>query len=368
MPLRSLILLIILCLLPAAFAQNMRIGVVIPAGATEAAVYRAAVDGASRRIALNPVASMRQVQLLVREAGSPAATVTAVTQLIDVDEVHAVVCCSSQAAADQAAAVAATRNVLLISPAQLDDPPSMALTLQPSELTRQRALALAAGGDIGLLTTGDAFGAEVTRSLEAGTLEAGTRLTRTETFHSGTRILTPEALLVATSTPATIAVMTLLPADARSAITALRARGYDGEVWLPWPEAASLSSDTSLGRLRYLVPPVAITGTLPGGSPNQQAVSNFRVYSGTGSTDAGAALYVDAIQLLLAAHEQALAYGVSTLSIPQYRLALADGLTSTGTQPLAAGTYAWDGRTASLARPSGLIPAMATGGRFTPLR
>lgn len=370
----SVIAASLLLAIPAA-AQELRIGVVVSrtgSAAAGGAEQQAAVDGVARRILLNPAAALRNVTLIVRDDGNdPARALAAVTELVEQEAVHAIVCCTSPEAASRIAAYVDTQRVLTISPAAVPSGQRMLLTLQPTELTRFRALGLAArslGGGLGLLTVDGPQGDDYEAAFRAGALEAGVPVTRVVQFSLGSRPLTPEALLVATSAPAAV-VLWAGVTDTRSALDALDARGWAGPVILPYPEAAALAQDFGVGELHFVVPPVMVTGSLPDGYANQPEVSSYRVAASPGlqggsSTGLAGALVYDALNLLLAAHEQALAYGVSPASTEHYRQALFDGLVSSGSRPLAAGTYRFDGVNPSLALPSGLVPAVGRGGRF----
>ncbi len=373
-PLVLISILISILLAPAA-AQELRIGVVIPQASTQA---QAAADAFTRRLSLSTSPALRGVEVLVRHtAGGAQAAMTAAIELVSEQGVHALVCCTEEAASAAVAQLAESEQVLVISPRGRPDEaeaPRLAVTLTPSELSVFRAITLAASQDgsaIGMLIADGPDGEAAEEALRAGALEAGIAVTRVEQFAAGTAPLTPEALLVATSLPSSVVVWAN-EADSENAVHALRARGFDGPVWLRYPEAAGLADGFPVGQLQFVVPPVLLA-TGAGTDPrNHAAVSSYRAAAGGGLAGGGTglegALVHDALSLVLAAFEQALAYGVSPQNTAQFRQAVADGLISAGSVPLAAGTYRFDGERSALAQPSGLVAASGRGSRFVNLR
>mgnify|MGYP001226700211 CR=1 FL=1 len=373
-PLVLLCLLIVTLLAPAA-AQELRIGVVIPQASAEA---QAATEAFVRRLTLSPSPALRGIEVLVRRTAAGAeAAMTAAVELVTEQGVHALVCCTEESASAAVVQLAETEQVLVMSPrGRADDAeaPRLAVTLSPSQLSVFRAIAIGAshqGGGIGMLVPDGPTGDAAEEALRAGALEAGIAVTRVEQFAAGTSPLTPEALLVATSLPSSVVVWAN-GYDSRNAVDALRARGFDGPVWLRYPEAAGLADGFPVGQLQFVVPPVLLA-TGGGADPrNHAAVSSYRAAASGGLVGGGTglegALVHDALSLVLAAFEQALAYGVSPQNTAQFRQAVADGLLSAGTVPLAAGTYRFDGERGALAQPAGLIPASGRGGRFVNLQ
>lgn len=364
-------------LLAAAGAQELRVGVILPLTGQHGTEFEQVLTGVRRSINLQSSPVLRNVELIPRDdGGSPARAATLVRELITNDDVHIIVCCSDERTAAAVRPVAEELQVLTLSLASTPDlrNDGMMQTLEPDLLTSMRAIALGARrheGDLALLTADDDWGDRVAGAFRDGALEAGLPVMRVVQFRSGTAPLTPEALLAATSQAEAIVVWAD-ETDSREAVRSLRARGWTGPIILDYLQAASLASTSGLGELEFAVPPALITGGLPASSFNQPAVSAWRVASGAAllgaDTSLQGALLYDALQLSLAAYEQALVYGASlSLSSAQIRSALHDGLVGSGTNALAAGTYRYSPTTASLAQPAGLVFASGRNGRFASL-
>ena len=369
--------LLLLMLLMTAGAQELRIGVILPFTSKSGNEWRQVITGVERSINLHASPVMRNVRIITADdGGSPARAVSLARQLVRDNDVHVLICCSDPATTAALQPVADELQVLTLSLSGAPDLPgsSQLKSLQPSVLSSMRALALGARrheGDLTLMVSEGPEAEEIEAAFRAGALEAGMPVMRVVTFRSGSRPLTPEALLAATSQAEAIVVWAN-EADSREAVRSLRARGWTGPVLLDYGQAASLARETGTGPLEFVVPPAAVTGGLPGGSGNQTAVSAWRVASGaallgTQTTVEGALLW-DALQLAQRAFEQALVYGASLqLSDAQVRSALYDGLVGSGTNELAAGTYRYSPSSAYLSQPAGLVPAAGTGGRFSAL-
>ncbi len=374
---KRLLAILLLSLLALAGAQELRVGIVLPFSSQTGPEFSRVVSGVERSIGLQASQVLRSVSLLQRDdGGSPAGAAALVRELVQSDDVHVIICCADAATAEAVLPVARELQVLTLSLAAAPDLQAggTMLTLEPDLLTSMRALTLGArrhAGDLSLLTLAGAYGDRVEAAFRDGALEAGLPVMRVVRFEAGANPLTPEALLAATSQAEAIVVWAN-GADSREAVRSLRARGWEGPIILDYLQAAALAGVSGAGELEFAVPPAMITGGLPSGSPNQAAVSAWRVASGAAliGADAGlaGALLYDALQLTRGAYEQALVYGARLdLTSAQVRSAIHDGLVGSGTTPLAAGTYRYSSGTASLAQPSGLTPAAGRNGRFSSL-
>ncbi len=374
---KRLLTLLLFALTFTATAQELRIGVVLPFSGSSGTEWQQVISGVERSIRLHPSPVMRNVEIFsVDDGGSPATAAATARQLLQSEDIHILICCTDDATARALQPVADELQLLTLSLATAPELPgnSMLKSLQPSPLSRMRALALGARrhqGDLSLLAAAGPDAEAVEYAFRAGAIEAGMPVMRVVTFASGTAPLTPEALLVATSQAEAIVVWAD-EADSREAVRSLRARGWTGPILLDYLQAGALAAQAGIGPLEFVVPPAVVTGGLPTGSGNQAAVSAWRVASGaalSGSASSldGALLY-DALQLSQQAFEQALVYGASLqLSSPQVRSALYDGLVGSGTSELAAGTYRYSAADAHLAQPAGLIYSSGVGGRFSAL-
>lgn len=374
---KRILVIVLMTLLTAAGAQELRVGVILPLTGEHGAEFQQVLTGVRRSINLQSSPALRNVELITRDdAGSPARAATLLRELVTNEDVHVIVCCSDERTAAAVQPVAAELQVLTLSFVSAGDLPAngMMQTLEPDPLASMRAIALGARrheGDLALLTTDDDRGDEVADAFRAGALEAGLPVMRVVQFRAGTSPLTPEALLAATSQAEAIVVWAN-ENDSREAVRSLRVRGWTGPIILDYLQATALAGTSGLGELEFAVPPALITGGLPASSFNQQAVSAWRVASGAALTGSDAslqgALLYDALQLGLAAYEQALVYGANlSLSNAQIRSALHDGLVGSGTNALAAGSYRYTSASASLAQPAGLIFASGRNGRFASL-
>lgn len=374
---KRIFVILLMTLLAAAGAQELRVGVILPMTGQHAGEFEQLLTGVRRSINLQSSPALRNVELMARDdGGSPARAATLLRELVVNDDVHVIVCCTDEQTAAAVRPVADELQVLTLSLAGTHDLPAngMMQTLEPGLLASMRAVGLGARrheGDLALLTTEGDRGDDVAEAFRAGALEAGLPVMRIVRFRSGSSPLTPEALLAATSQAEAIVVWAN-ESDSREAVRSLRARGWTGPIILDYLQAAALASTAGLGELEFAVPPALITGGLPASSFNQPAVTAWRVASGAAliggdATLAGALLY-DALQLAIASYEQALVYGASlSLNSAQIRSALHDGLVGSGTSALAAGSYRYTSTSASLAQPAGLVFASGRNGRFASL-
>lgn len=376
---RLLLLLLFMTATATSFAQELRIGVIMPLGGPDGTSFEAVVSGTSRSIRSFQSPSMRNAQLLLRDdGGNPVRAAAHARELVIDEEVHVLVCCRDLATLQAVQPVAEELQVLTLALAGSQNLPAggHVLSLQPDLLSALRAATLGArrhAGDVSLMTSTGDWGDQAEEAFRAGALEAGLPVMRVVRFEPGAAPLTPEALLAATSQAEAILVWAGLQ-DSREAVRSLRARGWTGPVLVDYWQAEALAVDSSLGALEYVVPPAAVTGSLPAAAAgNQTALSSFRVSAGLALSGAGtgsvtAALLSDALQLALRAYEQALVYGAQlSLTPAQARSAVHDGLVGAGTVPLAAGTYRYLATSASLAQPDGQIPVSGRNGRFTAL-
>jgi branched-chain amino acid transport system substrate-binding protein len=252
---------------------------------------------------------------------------------------------------------------------------SQPLILTPGQLAIARAMALDArafGRGVGLMTLDNYFGKEVAAAVVAGLLEAGLPLTRAEVYPPGAEVLTPEALLIAASEPSSVIVWGL-PRDSLAAIDGLRARGYEGPVYLPLGLARAMPGGVRNGRLKgalLAAPPIELEENLPPGHPNAEAVETYRrvlakAYGAYPATLEGA-LAFDALELLLDAAELSIVYGLSPAATESFRQAMRDALVALGPVHGAAGSYDYDGRKPHLAMARGLVIATPRGRELAP--
>lgn len=366
--------------------EPLRIGVILPgrestgsANWNEMLAARAWELGESNSSGLT-------VELLFRDGGTtPANTHSAMDELVS-EGVHAIVCCVTRASSRAAAAFVDDLPVLALADAPVGgENEPRPLSLPAGTLAQARAMALDARGrgslgaasqgarrGVGLMTSDNDYGKAIAAAVVAGLLEAGLPLTRAETYPPGAEVLTPEALLVAASEPGSVVVWGL-PHDTATAIAGLRARGFDGPVYLPGGVAAELpgrAANKHYGMIRVTVPPVALAESLPPAHPNSAAVRKYtralqQAY-GTYYPSWEGALAFDALELLMSAAELAVVYGVDPASFDAFRQALHDALVAMGPVNGAAGSYDYDGRSTRLALTRGVVIAVSERGRLLP--
>lgn len=372
---RPLLLLVLLASLAGAGwtagQEPVRLGVVLPGPASaSSANWNEVLSARAWEKYANRRSSGVPLELHFRDGGSsPANTTRAVRELVEQENVHAVVCCVTTSAAAAVAPFAHSLPIVsLARPNSASDAERSPLILPPSPLAQARAITNDArrfGRGVALLTLDNQFGRRSTAAVVAGLVEAGLPLARAETYSPGARALTPEGLLLAASDPGSVIVWGL-SGDALLAIAGLRERGYSGPVYLPWSISADLwkkAPDSRLNEVRMAVLPVVLADQLPAGHPNSTAVRTYRrvlmeAYGGYLPTVEGALVF-DALELLLSAAELALVYGVQPSATGAFRLAVSDALVALEPVHGAAGSYDYDGRNPELAMSDGIAIAVS---------
>ncbi|HZJ10139.1 MAG TPA: ABC transporter substrate-binding protein [Trueperaceae bacterium] len=373
----------------AAEASNgLLIGVITSrAGAAQA-------TGASQALAADAWAEITQraggiygVPVEVRladDGGVPARALAAAESLISAGA-HALVCCTTAAAARSVAELAESEGVLLISPsdpaqARFDAPPSYwAFSLWPSEsdaLAAVVAHASATGrGSLALMTLDNEFGSGASDTLGALLGYAGMRLAAEHRYSPNVQELRPEALLIASHQPGGVVVWGL-PRDTEIAVSALRARGYEGPVYarsaLLAPGALPLPPATFAG-VRFAVPPslpagVADADALAAQTQCEDTVSMNRErlaqqYRGVARLDAAAPVLA-ALDFIAAGVEQLIAIQLPpTTSLAVRRQALRDALVGLRERCGASGLIDFEEGRLSAIVPRGLVAVrIATSG------
>ena len=371
------ILLLALLLSGVAAAQSpLRIGVVLPYQQTAtSANWNEFLAARAWERDLDLSGEGLPVELFYRDGGTtPTNTLPAIRELIDEEQVHAVVCCVTAVSAASTAALAADLPILALE-RPLSGSGEGPLVLEPGALTLARAIALDArrfGRGVGLMTLDNEYGREIAAAVIAGLTEAGLPLSRAEDYPPGADVLTPEALLVAASQPSAVIVWGL-PDDSAVAIQGLRARGYEGPVYLPWNLANEFpggARNTLLRDALLATPPAVLDEALPADHPNRAALEHFsnvlaRAYGVYGPTLPGA-LTFDALELLLRAAELATVYGVAPSQTASFRQAIRDALTAMGPYDGAAGSYDYDGENRNITIPAGIVIATPTARGLAP--
>ena len=309
---------------------------------------------------------------VVDDAGSPARAVWAARDLVDAGAL-VIVCCTTPVATAEVSAVAEELGVLHLAVSSTSTGSFETSTAQywsfglwPSETDQLSALvadALTAGrGSVALMTSDDEFGDETLRTLESLLGYAGMQLSGVERYPQGTTELRPEALLIASEQPGAVVVWGTGP-DTRVAVSALRARGYEGLVY-----ARALLVATGPGRrlpaatfedVRFPLPP-AYAGTAPPTHACASAIASVlerieQLYGGVSDLPA-AAIVVDALDIVAAALEQLFLLQIPPdAPVPVVRQALRDAAVGLGPRCASVGLLDLQEGRRSAVTPSSLV-------------
>ena len=305
--------------------QDLRIGVIVSqsglsavAGQTQAQAAAALAarwetDFFGKRIALE----------LQDDGSSSVAAVRLAEELLD-SGIHALVCCTTEAATEAVASVAEAAGVLMLTPGPLPEENTWAYGIRPDTATflRSALLQLSSLGKpkIALMTLNTELGDEVLDTLSKFTVPGGAELVGTQRYRDNVNVLTPEALWIATRQPGSVLIWGT-ERDSSLALTALRARGFEGPVLLR-------PGVTVRGNSSNLISPYEFAAKLNEDHPSFASVVGFeralaQLYGPGKSTLEGAYLY-DALLIIRAGLEQALVYGVDPADTQRFRGALYD--------------------------------------------
>ena len=321
----------------------------------------------------------RPVEVSVRTDAGDADRAARRAEEAIADGAHALVCCTTPAASRRVAALAAAEGVPLLSPTGPGraEAAGWQFVLSPSDRTHLQATVRDVYGrgmtGIGLLTPEGTAGDATVEALRQFIAVPTLRVVASVRYEPGAEVLTPEALQVATRTPGAVLAWGGR-SDTGSAVSGLRARGWEGPVYvrgsLLEPLADGLPRGLT-GDVRLAVPPAVLPSAVPPGDPRASWIADARSLGGgsvgSSSYAADGAILHDALVLLAMAFERASVYGVAPEDVERYRFALRDALVSLGPVHLAAGSYdpAMDDTEAALA--DGLVMARFTGDRLVPL-
>lgn len=362
-----------------------RVGVIVSSsagsalGAQQAELARVTAQALGR----SGVFGVPLVVELRDDAGDPRRAEALALELVAAG-VHALVCCTTPQASERVAQLAEREGVALLA---LDGVPDAAagwvLALRADARTQLTAVAVDAAtlgrSTLAIMTPANAFGDASVEAFERALADAGRSLAAEVRYDPGASVLTPEALLAATSLPGAIVVWGG-GADSALALEGLRRRAWLGTAYVRpealaptgWSRLAIGSVDPSVPAARsdawaavaLALAPVSLAEVLLDAHPNREAAlaAAQRVELAVGPVSplrrAELALVDDALVLLQRAFEQVAALGLgATLSDAGLRQAVLDALVSAPPQALAAGTYQARSADARLARWQGLVIA-----------
>jgi branched-chain amino acid transport system substrate-binding protein len=344
---------------PAALAEGagpapVRVTVIVSelgVAAARGRLERTVARGWAQRLAVQGGVYGRAIEVAVVDDGGRVARARRLADAAIADGAHALVCCSTAAASAALGPRAADAGVPLLSPAGAgaEEAAGWQFALSPSEAAELQAAVrdVHARGlhALGVMTPATDAGERTLARLQGFLAAPELRVVASARYPAGARVLTPEALWVATRRPDAILAWGGRE-DAGRAVAGLRDRGWSGPVYLPAavldPLAGGVPPGLS-GDVRVAVSPAtapeAATSDDPGAGWRQEAraLSGGPLESRRGLAD-GAILH-DALELLRRAASEAEVYGVSPEEARGYRLALRDALIAVPPATLAAGRY-----------------------------
>lgn len=357
-----------------------RAGVAQAAGASQALAADAWADATERGGGIYGV----PIRVVVRDDGGVPARALAEAEALISEGAHALVCCTTATASKSVAWLAERAGVLLISPsdpaqAEFDDDDSYwSFSLWPSESDALAGLVAhaSAGGrsSLALFTLDNEFGERTSEILRALLGYAGMHLIAEHSYSPSVQELRPEALLMASRQPGGVVVWGM-PADTATAVSALRARGYEGPVYaraaLLAPGAAAAGT-AALAGVMFAVPPSIPLGAA---SPTELAgdyqcaatvaMNRDRLaqqFRGVARLDAAAPI-LDALDFIAAGVEQLLVLQLpSTTSLAVQRQAIRDAVVGLGERCGASGLIDFQEGRRSAIVPRGLVTVAI--GRF----
>lgn len=348
------LLLISTLLISTAFAQTLSIGVILSTdGAASASgiAHEQAVRVLQTQLRAQQGVFGTPTRLIIKnDSSSPEQALVLARELVEQEGVQALVCCSSVAATRAIRSYVSSQQVLTLALSELPDEESYWLFSVKPDLRRQLQsvilkMAARAETSVGLMTLDNSFGDNVRRTLDLLLPPGSLYLAVDQRYRPDATVLTPEALWVASRQPARVFLWGLR-SDTSVAYQALRDRGYEGEVVLNAdllnPSMPALDY-TRLSGASFVVSPVQVASSLPVTStqytPANQFVQAMRAAYGPNRVLPEGAYAYDAVQLLIAAFEQALGYGVTPDNTSTFRQAVRDGLVGLPEFTGATGTY-----------------------------
>ena len=354
--------------------QTVRIGVVV------SQTGAARLSGQAQASAVNVLAAKNRsgtldFEVLVRDDGSSAVTAAQEVQdLVELEQVHAVICCTTTAATEGIADYVEQSQVLTLSLSEVASPNFWLFTVRPDtqRLLRSVLLDRAGAGEtrFGLMTLDNNLGDEVVGALEQlFSPDGGVQLVAERRYPPNATVLTPEALWVATRQPDTV-IAWGLPGDSEVAYEGLRDRGFEKGVVLS-PRLLEPSARTDFEALEgslFPVAPMQATRSLPIDHPSFEAVSTFErdmaTRYGPGRTPVAGAYAYDAFSLIKAATEQSYTYGVPTDDLATFRGVLRDAFVGMGLKSGATAVFDYSEDDPIGVRADSLVLARLVGGRL----
>jgi ABC-type branched-subunit amino acid transport system substrate-binding protein len=271
----------------------------------------------------------KSLEIILRDdASSAQETFDQAKDLIENQGVIALVCCTLTSNLKAISDYVNSQSIITLSPSDLPDSSDWLFSTKPNleHLLQSVILQLSAKGQqsIGVMAIDTPLGTAVESTLNLLLSPGGMHLGVFQGYWPDAAVLTPEALWVATRLPETVLVWGL-PRDSALAYQALRERGYEREIIL---NPVLLSGGLNLLEVEgasFILSPVQVASSLPNTHPNY--LNSFRFASEMaqgGAVSVDGAYAYDALNLIKAALEQVLTYGIPVDDIPALRYGLRD--------------------------------------------
>ncbi|MEM7735497.1 MAG: ABC transporter substrate-binding protein [Deinococcota bacterium] len=284
------------------------------------------------------------VELSIHDDGSDA---TQTISLIDeLDSAHAVICCNHESVARDVLRAQSDAGIVVMTLAPFEDIGQLGLlpawtfpywffTVVPDERVLLRAMLLDMSDrgvqTIGFMGLAGDFGEAAVTAFERMLAPGSMRVIVTERYPPDIRILTPEALWVATRQPSVVMVWGLA-VDTRVALDALERRGFERAVYVnPNVYTQSGLAITSFEGVRTVLDNVT--------AENWRRPAALQLRLTTGERKATSAHTWDAMMVLEEAFRSALAGG-NPAEVNDFRQRVREGLISM--PPVAAATATFD--------------------------
>jgi branched-chain amino acid transport system substrate-binding protein len=292
----------------------------------------------------------KNIELVIRDDASlPANTLREAKDLVETENVLALICCNLEAQSKAISDYVQEQNLLTIS---MSDIPSnnspnndWLFTVKPDTQRYVQSIILQLSNkgqqSIGVMTLDSALGDTLQNALNLLIAPGGMQLAVMQRYRPDVTVLTPEALWVATRQPSSVLVWGLAQ-DTTLAYNALRKRGYENNVILNPALLDGITIPTFYNDAVFPVPAVMVP-TLPETQPNY--LESFRFVTAM-STNYGpnrvgfqGAYAYDAVMLVEAALEQALTFGIPEGDTASLRYAVRDALIGMPSYKGAAAVY-----------------------------
>lgn len=379
-----LFILLVFCVLSTAAAQSralqsIRIGAVV--SSTGAAANVGTVQSNTLGALQALIRNQRGVygvdfEIVIRDDGSlPNRAASEVQQLIN-DGVHAVICCSTESATRAVSPVIEEARVPTISLAHTESLSNnegfWLFGVAPNERKYIQSMLLdlydQGGRSLAFMALSNSYGEAAKQALEILLGPGSLHLVAEERYQPDVRVLTPEALWVASRQPSAVLVWGLA-SDTTTAVDALRRRGFDGTIYIN-PALTSpgtfLTPNTFEGVL-VSASPAQFADRVPATALTYPETRRYQQYTARYTPGAYAthgAYAWDAVLLLSAALEQTLSYGLDLTDTQRARYALRDSLVGMAPVTGAAAEYDYQEDDRIGVNPRSLVIARMTRGNL----